>query len=281
MTEGQDSHKIELIWEGVLEPTGTLFRDDLEELETLLRSEDHHIELVWTLEGNTHRGSAKITAPTINEVIEHRRELEVPDTLELQSVHWYDPSSDYEGYYSQFDSVFESRLVFERSGWLSDEMQWAARITTHDTLRQGYERCRFGIREIFDRASQTSWARTHKKVRAAASNMWLLLIPLTYLVLQPAALVLLHRWWDVPSEWWQFLYLFGALYVPTGILLSPLKERVDANASWQAPPFDLTKTRSLEALASPPEIIRRDVAISLVVAIAGTIATIIIATVMR
>lgn len=278
MTKSHGPHKIELIWEGSLEPTGTLFRDDLEEIETLLSSEAYYIKRVWTLEGKRHRGSAKITAPMINEVIEHRRELEVLDTLELR-VYWYHPSDDDETYYSPFDSVFEASIVFERKGRRSDEMKWTARITTDNTLRQDHERCQFGISEIFEKASQTTWARSHKNIRSAASNMWLILLPVVYIVIQPVALVLLHKWLVFPEEWWQRLYLVGALYALTGMLLFPLKKRVDANASWQAPPFDLANPRSQEALASPSEIIRRDVALAVVVAIVGIIATVILAAV--
>ena len=276
MTERQDSHRVELVWEGSLEPTGTLFRDDLEELETLLRSEHYDIQISWTLEGKRHRGSAKITAPTIDEVIEHRHELVALDTLELRA-RWYPPSTEDEEYYRPFRGVFEASVVLESAGWRSDEMKWTARIVTDHTLRQEYERCQFGIAEIFERGSQTTWARTHKKVRSAASNMWLLLWPVAFFVLYPAALVLLHRWWTVPTEWWQTAGLIWALYALVYLLLNPLKKRVDANASWQAPHFDLASPRSQEALASPPEIIRRDMAIALVFAIVGIIATIAIA----
>ena len=261
MTERQDSHKVELVWEGSLEPTGTLFRDDLEELETLLRSEHHDIDISWTLEGKRHRGSAKITAPTINEVIEHRHELVASDTLELRAQ-WYPPSTEDEEYYRRFHGVFEASIALKSTGWGSDEKRWTARIITDHTLRQEYERCQFGVDEIFKKASQTTWVRTHKKARWAASNMWLLLWPVTTLVAYPAALVLLHEWWAIPTEWWQTVGLIWALYALVYSLLDPLKKRVDANASWQAPHFDLASSRSQEALAAPPEIIRRDVALA-------------------
>lgn len=253
--------RTELVWKGTLEPTGTLYRDDLRELETVLRSGDHDVELTWELEGQRAGvGSARMTAPTIDELIEGRGEFESPEDLSLRA-RWFPSSGE------SRRELLEATL--ETSGdWSEPSVEWRASITADSTLRSQFEVCVDRVREIFARASQASWAQGHPRMHSLVCSSWSTIgVGLTaalwgvlFLILRDGAPALLAA------------LVFG---ISLETISRPFRRRFESNASWSAPPFDLRRNRSIENLAEPPVVIRRDVVLFL----ASVMVTIVLAAV--
>lgn len=251
--------RTELVWKGTLEPTGTLFRDDLRELEMVLRSGDHNVELTWELEGQRAGvGSARMTAPAIDELIEGRGEFESPEDLSLR-VRWFPTSG--ESRRELLDATLETD-----GDWSEPSVEWRASVTADSALRSQFEVCVDRVREIFERASQATWAQEHPRMHSLVCDSWstigfgltAALWGVLFLILRdggPALLVAV---------------LFG---LSLGTVSAPFRRRFESNASWCAPPFDLRRSRSVENLAEPPVVIRRDV----VLLLAGVVVAIVLA----
>ncbi len=248
--------RTELVWKGTLEPTGTLFRDDLRELETVLRSGDHDVELTWELEGQRPGvGSARMTAPTVDELIEGRGEFESPEDLSLR-VRWFPTSGE------SRRALLDATLGTS-GDWSEPSVEWQASITADSTLRSQFEVCVDRMREIFERASQATWAQEHPRVHSRVCNSW-----------STIGLGLTAALWGVLSlilrDGGLAVLVAGLFGLSLETISGPFRRRFESNASWCAPPFDLRRSRSIENLAEPPVVIRRDVVLllaSVVVAI--------------
>lgn len=249
--------EVSLVWDGVVEPTGTLFIDDLEELEELLGSEDSTVE--WSLGGRRELGSAKVTAATIAELAGFRNQVLDPETLELE-VRDHVPHET---------KRFIANVHTMEDGLSREDRAWRATISATGEYRDRFEHSVRGLAEIFGRASQTTWAREHKRFHSVIREAWVFLLLGAVFMLSPFEAVL--------EADWRIAVILAGLYSLVVVGSYLLRRRLDSNASWTAPYFDLRNTRSAAQLAGPPEILSRDIVIAglsmVVTLVIGAIAT--------
>ena len=251
---------VSLVWEGTLEPIGTLFLDDLEELDKLLGTENSTVE--WSLQGRRELGSAKVTATTISELVELRNQIMDPKTLELEvREHDYDVRPA---------TRFTANVRVSEAWRRGEDGAWKAAISATGEHRDRFERSVRGLTEIFERAAQTTWARQHKTFHSMVDNvsfslLWLGAIVLALFLSEP-----LGRWVAAPVVAW--------VLVIAGLVL--VKRRLDSNATWEPPRFDLRNKRSRAQLAAPPEVLNRDILVTAVFAVATLIGGTIVAAIL-
>lgn len=232
-----------LVWEGTLEPTGTLFLDDLRDLEELLRSEGATTE--WTLQGKRELGSGQVTSSTISGLADLRNRLLEPETLELNV---------------EQGSEYRDREYFKAQVRLVEDLRapgkaWTAEVTATSEYLGRFERSVRGIKEIFTRASQTTWARQHATLHSASRHAWVVLLFGGIFAASSffEALQTNYRWIAVT---------IASAYLLTFITSELVKRRLDASALWNPAHFDLRNARSLAQQETPPEILSRDVVIA-------------------
>ena len=238
-----------LVWEGALEPTGTLFLDDLRELEELLYRPDFRVE--WTLEGKREIGSAKVTATTIDEVVQSRNRLLTPEALELhvrESDRWPEGGE------------FSARVAVGR-GWRRHE-GWSATVSASMERQEHFEQCVRGITAIFGRAGRTTWAREHETLKSMVTGLWT-----PALVGIAVFLWLTFRATLLAQPLAGLMFGGGVIFLLVGG--RQLGQRLESNACWKAPPFDLRDSRSEAPPAEEPAVMRRDV----VLAVASALVT--------
>ena len=207
--------EVTLVWEGALEPTGTLFRDDLEEVEELFTSEKAEVE--WSLQGRRELGSAKVTASTIDEIAGLRNQILDPESLELEVR---------EGDWPR-DEWFKANIHVVRESQRHNEGSWRASISGTEGYRDRYENGVRGIADIFGKASQTTWARQHNKVRSVVSHAPISLA--IGIIVMWYVLIAFRVDWRIGTT-----TVVGYLIVLAGSYV--LKRRIESNASWELHP---------------------------------------------
>ena len=218
-------------WEDWLHPTGTLFRDDLEEIERILSSPMSKV--AWKLQGEEGMRSADAVADSYQEFLEVHGKVRNPARLELEV-------SEY-----GLDGESFLAIVGTSSG---ERGPWYIRVSGSSG---NTERCESSVDEvasIFERASQTSWARTHKRMASAISDGWVI-----------AALAgALAAWIGFGSLVTDYPWLATAValaYFGSAGAWYWLKRRVEANGAWEPPKFDIRFARTQSVVQEPPDIL--------------------------
>lgn len=233
-----------------LHPTGTLFLDDLEELEQLLAPEGSGIDVEWTLRGRRELSSAKLEAESIQELAMQRNRVTDPESLELNA--W------------ESDSI--ERVLFSANLSTSeDKGSWVAQVSGSDGRAEHYDDSLIGIRNIFQRASQMTWAQKHKRWTGIIGSDWWFI----------AALVCAYAAWvgaaslagDYP--WLAAAVVIAYLGATAGGYW--LRRRVEANAAWHPRKFDLRSVRTQAGVQAPPDVLGPNAIMIAVTIVAGVV----------
>lgn len=251
---------LQLQWEGRLVPTGTLYLDDLRELEHLLYS--HSGTIKWTLSGNRQLGKGRISAATIDEIATLRNHIMDPTTLALSVLEYervaYDKDeATGEQYYHNGGVLFQAYIHHE-----AYKAAWRASISASNPLRDRFEQCVHGVTEIFERASQTSWGKRHSRLATVIDLIsWGPLFLAVGSAWSVCASIADNRLSPSHGDAIWLIGAFATLMVATGCLVI-LGKRIKANASWEPPHFDLRYERNQTREHEPPAILQRDVVIA-------------------
>ena len=192
-------------------------------------------------------------AGSIQELAQQRNKVTDPESLELSA--W------------ESDSIV--RVLFSANLSTSeDKGSWVAQVSGSDGRAEHYDDSLIGIRNIFQRASQMTWAQEHKSwARIISSDGWFI-----------AALVGVYASWvgadslvgDYP--WLAAAVVIAFLGVTAGGYW--LRRRVEANAAWHTQKFDLRSVRTHADVQTPPDVFGPNaimIAVTIVVGVVGPV----------